>query len=142
MFRVSIFLFFTLSLFSHNIIFTNISEDIYKKNKFKYTITAHKKVENYKKDIKTLFFNRKKYVADNFFYEKGSVVTQTYDIKFNRMFIYAGIIYMSNVKGKVGEYRFNAQKATIYSDTIKFSRFRFQKGVRRGSKRNFIFYLK
>ena len=136
------FLLFTLSLYSHNIVFTNISEDIYKKNKFKYTITAQKKVENYRKDVKMLFFNRKKYVADNFYYEKGSIKTKRYNIGFERMFIYANKVYLFKVKGKVGEYQFTAKKATIESSKIKFLSFRFQKGKRRGSKRNFVFYLK
>jgi len=139
--RTSIFLLFTLPIFSTNIIFSNIKEEIYRNNKFQYRIQAQKKVEKFKKDTKVLFFNRKKYVSENFYYEYGSVVNSRYNIKFKRMFIYGQNIYMQEVKGSFFKYTFKAKSVVVYRDRMVFSHIFFKSAHKKGSKLKFIYYF-
>jgi len=137
------FLFFLLSvqLFSTNIIYTNITETIFKNNRLYLTIKAHKKVENIEKDRATLFLNRKKYMAENFYYENGSVRDKVYAIAFKRMFIYGQNIYMIQVEGAFFKYTFRAKSATVYKNRIEFSNLFFESKNKKGSRLKFIYYF-
>lgn len=141
LYGVSLFLFFNTQLFATNITYTNFTENIYKKNRLYLTIKAQKKVENIKKDTKTLFFNRKKYISDNFYYEHGSVHHKAYDIGFKRMFIYAQNIYITEAKGVFGQYHFRAKRVTVYKERIEFLNLFFQSKDKKGSRLKFVYYF-
>ena len=136
-----IIIFFTPQLFATNIIYTNLTESIFKNNKLQLTIKAQKKVEHIKKDATMLFLNRKKYVAENFYYEHGSVANKEYDIGFKRMFIYGQNIYMTQVQGDFFKYHFRAKKATIYKDRIEFTSLVFASKNQKGSRLKFVYYF-
>ena len=140
--KLSIFiLLFTLSLFPNKIVYTDINEKIYKKNELQYTIKAKIKVENFKKDVKVLFFNRKKYVSQNFYYKDGLISNEKYNISFKRMFIYGQNIYIDNAKGSFFKYTFRAKKVVVYRDKIVFSHIFFKSSTKKGSKLNFTYYF-
>ncbi len=140
--KLSIFiLFFTISLFPHKIVYTDITEKIYKKNEIQYTIKAKTKVENFKKDVKSLFLNRKKYVSQNFYYKDGLILNEKYNIRFKRMFIYGQNIYIKSAKGSFYKYTFRAKKVVVYRDRIVFSHIFFKSSTKRGSKLKFIYYF-
>lgn len=141
LYGVSLFLFFNTQLLATNITYTNFTENIYKNNRLYLTIKAHKKVENIKKDAKTLFFNRKKYIADNFYYKDGSVNTKEYKIHFKRMFIYAQNMYMTQTHGVFGQYSFRAKRVTVYKNRIEFLNLFFQSKDKKGSRLKFVYYF-
>lgn len=140
-FLILLFLFIPFPLLSTSMIFTNINESIYQENKFQYEIQAKIKVENFKKDVKLLFFNRKKYVSENFYYENGSVMNTKYDISFKRMFVYGQNIYLNQVRGSFFKYTFHAKNAVIYKDKIVFSHIFFKTSHKQGSRLNFIYFF-
>ena len=139
--KIFFFLFFSNSLFATQIVYSEITEDVYQNNKLTITIKAHKKIENIEQDISTLFLNRKQYASKHYYYKQGSLSHSIYKISFNRMFIYGKNIYMSEVTGSFFKYTFHAEKAVIYKNRIVFSHIFFKSSDKRGSRLKFIYYF-
>ena len=136
-----ILLVFSMPLFPTNITYSNLTETTFKKNESSLTIKAQKKVENIKKDVRTLFFNHKKYVSDNFYYEKGSVSHENYDVNFQRMFRYAQNLYLTKAQGSFFNTTFRAKSMVIYKDKIVFKHIFFESKYKRGSRLKFTYYF-
>jgi hypothetical protein len=134
-------LFLSLPLFSTKLVYTDITEEIYHDNQLYISIKAHKKVDNIEPDTITIFFNRKKYIEEHFYYEIGYIFRKSYKMNFKRMFIYGKNIYMNNVSGNFSKYTFHAKSVSVYQNRIFFRHIFFHSKNKSGSRLQFIYYF-